>query len=73
MIDSKVKEIREFCKLNSDPKIINKYSKYFKVGYDGYGIDKDVIEKQIEIWKTNWKNEMTPDNYLALGDELQRG
>lgn len=73
MIDSKIKEIREFFKLNSNPKIISKYSKYFKEGYDGYGIDKDLIEKQIEIWKTNWKNEMTLDNYLALGDELQRG
>jgi hypothetical protein len=43
MIDSKIKEIREFCESNSDPEIIKKYSKYFKEGYDGYGIDKNVI------------------------------
>jgi 3-methyladenine DNA glycosylase AlkD len=73
MIDSKVKEIREFCESNSDPEIIKKFSKYFKEGYDGYGIDKNVIEKQIDIWKEQWKDEMTIDSYLMLGDELQRG
>jgi 3-methyladenine DNA glycosylase AlkD len=73
MIDSKVKEIREFCEFNSDPEIIKKFSKYFKEGYDGYGIDKKVIEKQIDIWKERWKDEMTIDRYLMLGDELQRG
>jgi hypothetical protein len=56
MIDSKVKEIREFCESNSDPEIIKKLLRYFKEGYDGYGIDKNVIEKQIEIWKEQWKD-----------------
>jgi 3-methyladenine DNA glycosylase AlkD len=73
MIDSKIKEIREFFESNSDPEIIKKFSKYFKEGYDGYGIDKDVIEKQIDYWKEKWKDEMTIDSYLMLGDELQRG
>ena len=73
MIDFKVKEIREFCESNSDPEIIKKFSKYFKEGYDGYGIDKNVIEKQIDNWKEQWKDEMTIDSYLMLGDELLRG
>jgi len=73
MIDSKIKEIRKFCESNSDPEIIKKFSKYFKEGYDGYGIDKNVIEKQIDNWKDQWKDEMTIDSYLMLGDELQRG
>ena len=30
MIETKIKEIREFCESNSDPEIIKKYSKYFK-------------------------------------------
>jgi 3-methyladenine DNA glycosylase AlkD len=73
MIDSKVKEIRDFLVSNSDPKIIQKFSKYFRDGYDGYGIDKNLIEQQISCWKEQWKNEMTIDDYLALGDELMRG
>ena len=70
MIDTKIKEIRKFCESNSDPEIIKKLSRYFKEGYDGYGIDKNVAEKQIENWIEQWKNEMTIDSYLTLGDEL---
>lgn len=70
MIDSKIKEIREFYESNSDPEILKKYQKYFKEGYDGYGIDKNVAEEQIENWIEQWKDEMTIDSYLKLGDEL---
>jgi 3-methyladenine DNA glycosylase AlkD len=70
MIDSKIKEIREFCETNSDPEIIKKFQKYFKEGYDGYGIDKNVAENQIEKWIEKWNDEMTIENYLMLGDEL---
>jgi 3-methyladenine DNA glycosylase AlkD len=72
MIDSKIKEIREFCETNSDPEIIKKFQKYFKEGYDGYGIDKNVAENQIENWNEKWKDEMTIENYLTLGDELMK-
>jgi hypothetical protein len=58
MIDTKIKEIREFCESYSDPEIIKRFSKYFKEGYDGYGIEKNVIEKQIDNWKEQWKDEM---------------
>ena len=70
MFEEKIKEIREFCELNSDPKIIAKYSKYFKEGFDGFGIDSKVLKKQIESWIKEWGNEMTLQNYLDLSDEL---
>ncbi len=72
MIDSKVKEIRGFCETNSNPDIITKYQRYFKEGYDGYGIDDKVFIHQIEIWVEQWKAEMTIESYLALGDELMK-
>lgn len=72
MIDYKIKEIRKFCETNSDPEIVKKFQKYFKEGYDGYGIDKNVAENQIENWIEQWKDEMTIDSYLLLGDELMR-
>lgn len=72
MIDAKFKEIRNFCAANSDPKIIKKYQKYFKSGYDGYGIDDKIFKGQIEIWLKQWKEEMTIDSYLDLGDELMK-
>ena len=50
----KHKEIREFCLAKSDDSIIKKYSKYFKEGYDGYGIDDKVLKQQIETWVEKW-------------------
>jgi 3-methyladenine DNA glycosylase AlkD len=72
MIDSKLKEIRQFHESNSDPEIIKKFQRYFKDGYDGYGIDKNVAENQIEIWIDQWKDAMTIDDYLTLGDQLMK-
>jgi 3-methyladenine DNA glycosylase AlkD len=70
MTDPKVKEIRAFCESNSDPEIIKKFTRYFREGYDGYGVDKDVIEEQKNDWIERWRDEMTIDRYLDLGDEL---
>ena len=72
MFEEKIKEIREFCELNSDPKIIATYSKYFKEGFDGFGIDSKVLKKQIESWIKKWEDEMTLQNYLDLSDELMK-
>ncbi|TRX70485.1 DNA alkylation repair protein [Carboxylicivirga sp. M1479] len=72
MTDTKTKAIRDFCKANSDPEIIKKYQKYFKEGYDGYGIDDKAFKGQIEIWLEQWKDEMTIESYLDLGDELMK-
>ena len=72
MVEEKIKEIREFCELNSDPEIIAKYSKYFKEGFDGFGIDSKVLKSQIESWNKKWNDEMTLLNYLDLSDELMK-
>lgn len=72
MKDPKIQEIKKFYETNSDPEIIKKYSRYFRDGYDGYGIDKDLAEKQITGWIERWKGEMNIDRWLDLGDELFR-
>ena len=72
MIENKFKEIRNFCEVNSNPEIIKKYQKYFKEGYDGYGIDNKLFKSQIENWIEQWKEEMTIESYLDLGDELMK-
>ncbi len=72
MINTKVKEIRDFCETNSDPEIVKKYQRYFKEGYDGYGIDDNLFKQQIEIWIEQWENEMSIESYLTLGDELMK-
>jgi len=70
MIDEKLKEIRGFCIENSKQSNIDKYARYFKDGFDGYGIDQKVYEAQRDLWIANWKKEMTIGKYLELGDKL---
>jgi 3-methyladenine DNA glycosylase AlkD len=69
-LELKHKEIIEFCLANSDDSIVNKYSRYFKEGYYGYGIDSKILESQKTKWLDSWKDEMTTDDYLNLGDLL---
>lgn len=70
MIEEKIKEIRAFCVKNSNQANIDKYSRYFKEGFNGYGIDQKVFEAQRDKWIAEWKKEMNLDNYLELGDKL---
>ncbi|MBN1187828.1 MAG: DNA alkylation repair protein [Bacteroidales bacterium] len=70
MIEQKKKEIREFCESNSDPGIVAKYSKYFKEGFDGFGIDNKLSNLQIKKWIEDWKGDMTLQSYLDLSDDL---
>jgi 3-methyladenine DNA glycosylase AlkD len=70
MLKNKFKEIQEFCIKNSDPAIVAKYSKYFKDGYNGYGIEDNIFKAQKDKWLEAWKDEMTITDYLNLGDKL---
>jgi 3-methyladenine DNA glycosylase AlkD len=70
MINKKTSEIRDFCVKNSNQANIDKYSRYFKDGFDGYGIDQRVYEQQRDSWINLWKKEMDLAKYLDLGDKL---
>lgn len=69
-IKLKHQEIIKFCSSNRDEAVIQKYSRYFKEGYDAYGIDSKILESQKIKWLDSWKNEMTITDYLDLGDLL---
>ncbi len=48
-------DIKNFCIENADEDIVIKYSRYFKGGYNGYGLQKDLIPNKIkEIKKETW-------------------
>jgi len=44
------KMIHTFFKKNADPKIVEKYSRFFREGYDPYGIDPKIQSEQIQKW-----------------------
>ncbi len=66
-----VDEVRAFCLTHADPAIVKKYAKYFKEGYDGYGISK-------ESWGSSVRKQLSDkhravlglDGLLDLGDRL---
>ena len=72
MLESKIKEIRQFCISNANPEIVKKYSRYFKEGYDGFGIDTKVFEKQRDFWIEVWSEELGLEGFLDLGDLLMK-
>lgn len=72
MINQKVQEIQDFFAKNADPEIVEKYSRYFKEGYNGYGIKTKIFETQRDLWIQRWKNEMSLEKYLQLGGKLIR-
>jgi len=69
-IDKKFAKIRSFCEKNGDPAIIKKYSRYFNEGYDAYGLSQEIYDAQRKKWLSDWKEEMTIDDYIKLGDKL---
>jgi len=42
-------EIRSYCRTNADEAIVKKYSRYFKEGYDAYGVSREKYEEKIDL------------------------
>jgi len=69
-LDDKFYEINTFCEQNADPGIVKKYARYFTEGYDAYGIPPKIFEDQKTKWLEFWKDELSIDDFLHLGDLL---
>lgn len=41
-------EIRAYCQANANEAIVRKYARYFKEGYDAYGLTREQLEKKID-------------------------
>lgn len=40
-------DIRSYCEANANKDIVKKYSRYFKEGYDAYGLTKEQLEDKV--------------------------
>ncbi|MBW6516082.1 MAG: DNA alkylation repair protein [Candidatus Cloacimonetes bacterium] len=65
-----IKEIRDYLKLKSDKKLIEKYSKFFKEGYDSYGICTEVFNSLLKTMLDKYILISDLDEVLSLGNEL---
>ena len=41
-------DIRNYCRANADEAVVKKYSRYFKEGYDAYGLSRDKYEEKVD-------------------------
>ncbi len=69
-LEKRLKEIRKFCQANANPTLVRKYARFFVEGYDAYGLDRQVMEAQRDIWLKKWDKELGFDGFLKLGDLL---
>jgi 3-methyladenine DNA glycosylase AlkD len=42
-------EIRSYCQANADVANVKKYSRYFKEGYDAYGVPREKYEEKVDL------------------------
>ncbi len=68
-------EIRNFCRSNADPAIVKKYSRYFKEGFDAYGLSKELFEDKINAIlsddKVNMKLVLNTGKLLIKSGKLE--
>ncbi len=43
-----IKDIRQFCEENANPDLVVKYSRYFKEGYDAYGVNTQTFLAKVK-------------------------
>jgi 3-methyladenine DNA glycosylase AlkD len=41
-------EIQNYCKKNANEALVRKYSRYFKEGYDAYGLSQELLQSKVD-------------------------
>ena len=70
MIERIEKDIRKFLKNNTDEKVIKKYAKYFKEGYDPYGVAGEKLSPKIDEWFNLCEEKLNRKELLTLCEHL---
>jgi 3-methyladenine DNA glycosylase AlkD len=65
-----VAEIRAYCEAHADPALVAKYSRYFREGYDAYGVSRPLFEAGRDRFLAEWRGELGRAGFLELGDAL---
>jgi 3-methyladenine DNA glycosylase AlkD len=63
-------DIRQFLRENADDRIVKKYSRYFKEGYDPYGVAFEKLNPKIDEWFDTCQKELDRKQILSLCDDL---
>jgi 3-methyladenine DNA glycosylase AlkD len=63
-------EIRSFCAAHADPKRADRYARFFREGYDAYGLPQELYEAQRDAWLAAHQERLGLEGFLDLGDQL---
>jgi len=63
-------DIRQFLRGNADEANVKKYSRYFKEGYDPYGVAWEKLSPKVDQWFDTCKKELSSKEFLTLCDHL---
>lgn len=66
-----IRDIRSFCKSNADPAIVQKYARYFKEGYDAYGLSSAVFMAKVKELLAS--KSFTMETVIEASFELVKG
>ncbi len=70
--ESIVAEIRRFCRSNASEEVVRKGARYFREGYDAYGVDFPLMLQQRDLLLERYGEALGLDGFLNLGDLLVR-
>jgi 3-methyladenine DNA glycosylase AlkD len=65
-IDKAFQVMQAYFKKNADPKIVEKYSRFFREGYDPYGVDPHKLAPQVEEWYEQLEPEFKKSDFKKL-------
>jgi 3-methyladenine DNA glycosylase AlkD len=66
------RDIRNFLTKNADKAVIEKYARYFKEGYDPYGVAPEKLSTRINEWFKICEEKLTTKQIVDLGEELMK-
>jgi len=67
---AQIVNVQNFFRDHENPELIKKYSRYFREGYDAWGIDQKTLETQRSSWYDQWKKDLSREQLFELGDQL---
>ncbi len=70
LVKSLVGRIQDFCKTHAEERIVTKYSKFFREGYDPYGVSFDLIPLEGGRILKEYRDALGIEGFLNLGDLL---
>lgn len=70
MMEKIEKDIRRFLKANADQAVVKKYAKYFKEGYDPYGVAGEKLHPKIDEWFHICEENLSQKELLSLCNRL---